>query len=324
MLGPSGEGRTLRQAKDHRMSTAPETPSGAGDGGHAANQAALERAATSGYLHDVQVYEPHRVGLPPLTPYFREVWRRREFAAELSRAEMRSANTRTFFGQVWLVLNPLLLAVVYFILLFILARRSNGAELFAHLTAGLFAFYFVSGCMSAGARSVIGSGSLIANMAFPRLLMPLSAVRTAFFRFLPPLVIYFVIHLATGQVWSWRMVLAAYFLGCMVLFGTGMAAIFATVQVYFRDTASFLPYFLRIWLYTSPILWFIEEVPARLAPLMKFNPLYPVLGGYTDLLVRSSIPPLSIWLAAAAWSVVVAIVGSLFFMSREREFAVRL
>ena len=29
------------------------------------------------------VYEPHRVGLPPLRPYVRELWRRREFAFEL-------------------------------------------------------------------------------------------------------------------------------------------------------------------------------------------------------------------------------------------------
>ena len=55
-------------------------------------------------------YGPHRAGLPPLVPYFRELWHRRGFAAEMSRATMRSANASTFFGQAWLVLNPLLLA----------------------------------------------------------------------------------------------------------------------------------------------------------------------------------------------------------------------
>ena len=57
-------------------------------------------------------YGPHRAGLPPLIPYFRELWKRRAFAAEMSRASMRSANTSTFFGQAWLILNPLLLAAV--------------------------------------------------------------------------------------------------------------------------------------------------------------------------------------------------------------------
>ena len=49
-------------------------------------------------------------GLPPLVPYFRELWHRRPFATEMSKATMRGANTSTFFGQAWLVLNPLLLA----------------------------------------------------------------------------------------------------------------------------------------------------------------------------------------------------------------------
>ncbi len=277
----------------------------------------------SGYVTEYQVYEPHRVGLPPLRPYFTELWRRREFAAELSRSGMRAANTRTFFGQIWLVLNPLLLAAVYYLLVSILADR-GGLDYMVHLVAGLFAYYFVTGCISAGAGSVTGGGSLVMNMSFPRLLMPLSAVRTAFFRFLPTLVVYLIIHLLAGAPWSFTMLLALVFLAMMVVFAAGMAAVVAAVQVYFRDTASFLPYLIRIWLYLSPVLWFAEDVPERLRPFMVLNPLYSLLGGWSDLLVRGQLPSPGLWLAAAGWSVAAAVVGALFFMSRERDFAVRL
>ena len=64
---------------------------------------------------------------------------------------MRAANTRTFFGQIWLVLNPLLLAAVYFVLLIILAPRDEPGPFFAHLSAGLFAFYYISGALTTGA-----------------------------------------------------------------------------------------------------------------------------------------------------------------------------
>ena len=57
---------------------------------------------------------------------------------------------------------------------------------------------------------------------------------------------------------------------------------------------------------------------------MILNPLYGLLGGWTDLLVRGHTPQPAIWISAAVWSFVVLIVGSLFFMSREREFAVRI
>ena len=77
------------------------------------------------YLGEHHVYEPHRAGLPPLVPYFRELWRRRGFAFELSRTRCTRANTDTVFGQLWLVLNPLLLAGVYYLLVdVILAGRA--------------------------------------------------------------------------------------------------------------------------------------------------------------------------------------------------------
>jgi len=281
-------------------------------------------AEDSGFLTEFQVYQPHRVGLPPLRPYLTELWRRREFAAELSRTNMRASNTRTFFGQIWLVINPLLLAIVYYLFVNILAHRVGGWSYLSHLVAGIFAYYLVSGCIATGATSVVSSGALISNLAFPRLLMPLSSIRTAFFRFLPTVPVYLVLHGIAGEVWSWKMLLAAYFLGTMILFGAGLAAIMATLQVYFRDTSSFLPYVLRIWLYLSPVIWFAEDVPGRLAPFMHFNPLFSILGGWTDLLVRSDVPPFTVWLTALAWSASTFIVGSLFFMSREREFAVRL
>src|SRR3954466_4235578 len=119
-------------------------------------------------------YGPHRAGLPPLVPYFRELWLRQEFASEMSRATMRSANTSTFFGQAWLVLNPLLLAGVYYLLVTII-RHDHNPVFFAHLALALFAFNLVSTSITSGATSVASAGKLLINTAFPRLLIPLSA-----------------------------------------------------------------------------------------------------------------------------------------------------
>src|SRR3954471_20426835 len=122
------------------------------------------------------VYEPHRVGLPPLVPYVRELWRRREFAFELSRTKLRAQHFETAFGQLWLVLNPLLLAGVYFVLIDIVRQGQRPEGAFAHLVAGIFAYYFISGAIRDGTKSVTGGGRLILNSAFPRMLLPLASV----------------------------------------------------------------------------------------------------------------------------------------------------
>ena len=270
------------------------------------------------------VYEPHKAGLPPLSPYIRELWRRREFAKELSSSTMKAANSMTLFGQIWLVLNPLMLAGVYYVLVDVLSTKERGWDYFAHLTAGLFTFYFVSGSMSTGAGSVVAGGKLLMNTAFPRLLMPLSAVRTAFFRYLPTLPIYFVFHLLAGNPIRWQTLTALPFLVMLITFAAGLAALFATLQVYFRDTSAFLPYFIRIWLYLSPVIWLVTEVPQSMEKVIQFNPLYPILGGFTEALVTGTVPAWPLWIEGALISTFVFIAGSLFFMSREREFAVRL
>lgn len=282
------------------------------------------------FTSSIHVYEPHRAGLPKFGPYVKALWQRRQFASELSRASIRAANTNTVFGTLWLVINPLLLACVYFVLVTIIRGGGDDpAARFVNLCAGLFAFHYFAGMVSSGASSVVSGGKLLLNMSFPRMLLPLSAVRTAFYRFLPTLIVYFAIHIGFGRPLSWKMFLGVYFLLMLTLFGAGIGMLTAALQVYFRDLTSFLPYFIRMWLYLSPVLWTLEDVHSR-AGLAKFadylvlNPLYSMLGGWTDLLARGDIPPMSLWLWAAGWAVAAAVIGALFFMSREREFVVRL
>jgi teichoic acid transport system permease protein len=282
------------------------------------------QVVTDDFVGERHVYEPHRVGLPNLGVYVRELWRRRQFAYELSSSSLRSAHFDTAFGQLWLVLNPLLLGLVYFVLVDILSSKPKDAAFFAHLLAGLFAFYFISGAIHTGARSVVGGGALILNTAFPRVLLPLSSTLTAFMRFVPTLVIYVIIHVVAGLAFGWHLLWAVPVLAVLIVFALGVSMLFATMQVYFRDTSSFLPYFLRIWLYLSPILYFPEDVPERLRSVVQVNPLFSILGNWSEVLVEGHAPDLRMFLISLGWASAAFAAGFLFFVSREREFAVRL
>src|SRR3954447_1672644 len=195
------------------------------------------------------VYGPHRVGIPPLRPYVRELWRRREFAFELSRTKLRAQHFETAFGQLWLVLNPLLLALVYFILVDILRHGHRPPDFFAHLLAGIFAYYFVSGAVREAAKLVVGGGRLVLNTAFPRALLPLSTVITAFTRFIPTLIVYIPVHIASGLSFGPHLLWAIPIVALLAGVAIGLSLIVAALQVYFRDLSKFLPYMLRIWLY---------------------------------------------------------------------------
>ena len=276
------------------------------------------------FTSEHHVYEPHRVGLPPLRSYVRELWRRRQFAIELSRTTLRAQHFKTALGQLWLVINPLMLTLVYFLLVEILRGGTRGPVFFAHLMIGMFAFHYMVGAINQGAKSVVGSGRLVLNTAFPRTLLPLASVRTAFMRFLPTLPVYGVVHVVAGLPIGPHLLWVFPIFLILTIFTAGVAMLVAAAQVYFRDVRSFLPYFNRIWMYATPVLYYFDEVPPRLHRLIELNPLTPIFATLSDVANRGLNPNPTYLAWGTAWALVAFVAGALFFMSREREFAVRL
>jgi teichoic acid transport system permease protein len=276
------------------------------------------------FTSERHVYEPHPIGLPPLRPYVRELWRRRHFAFELARTNLRAKHLNTALGQLWLILNGLLLGSIYFVLVEIIGRGDRGTDFLVHLLAALFTFRFVSNSVSQGARSVVGGGRLILNTAFPRALLPLSSVLTAFMAFLPMALVYAVLHVAAGIPIGLNLLWVIPIFGLFAVFASGAAMAIAAAQVYFRDLKSFLPYFTRIWLYSSPILYYVHEIPERFKPILALNPLYPLFGALSAVVDNGQAPSAKFLLWGLGWAIAAFVVGGLFFISREREFAVRL
>ena len=285
---------------------------------------AQARRPSDDFSGEYHVYEPHKVGLPPLGPYFRALWARRQFLYELARTNLRAQHFNTTLGQLWLILNPVMLGVVYFTLVYIIRSGGRGSIFLAHLMLSLFAFRLVSTSVSRGARSVVGGGKLILNTAFPRLLLPLESVLESFMRFLPTVVVYAIVHAAVGLPVTASLLWAIPIIALITVFGAGAAMFTATSQVYFRDLTNFLPYFTRIWLYTSPILFYAEDVPQRLKPILLLNPMYPMLGALNNVVIEGKSPGALLIALSFCWAFAAILAGTLFFISREREFAIRL
>ena len=85
-------------------------------------------------------------------------------------------------------------------------------------------------------------GKLILNCAFPRMLLPLSSVVLAFKRFVPTVIVYLPIHIASGLPFGVHALWVIPLLALMLCLALGLSMLAAAVQVYFRDLASFLPY----------------------------------------------------------------------------------
>jgi teichoic acid transport system permease protein len=252
--------------------------------------------------------------------------KRKEFVVELSRSERREEQLDTFFGQMWSVISPLLSAGIFYLFIFVVQGQHQGKVFFLHLLAGIFVFELISTAASRGATAVVRAGSLITNTSFPRALLPLADSLTALRIFVPAMAVYAGFHLIFLQPVSIAtlQVIPAFLL--IVIFVCGVTMFASTAQVYFRDTAALLPFLLRLMMFTAPVLFFPEQAKSILSGpfLAVLNPIFCLIQIFSGSLVRGDTFDVWTWVIAISWSFGTFILGFLFLVSREGEFAARV
>jgi teichoic acid transport system permease protein len=259
------------------------------------------------------------------TSYLGELWRRREFAWYLAMGKLRARNASTALGLLWWVLNPLLLAGVYFFAFgVVLGTQRGDPNYLAYLVAGLFVFHYTTQSMNAGAASILNSGKLLVNLKFPRMILPLSAIIEAGVGFLVSLVVFFALVIPLSDVrptWSLAYVPPAFIL--QTLFNVGIAAFVARLAVPFRDIGNLLPFLTRLWLYLSPIIWpisMIDRAPVWAQTIMRANPMYWILEIYRGALLARPIS-YEAWIITGAWTLFALVFGVVLFVRQEGSMA---
>lgn len=282
--------------------------------------------SNSGTATEIRILRPFKAGIPNLRNYFKDMRSRKEFVLELSRAEREEEHLDTVFGQLWSVISPLLSAGVYYLFIFVVQGGHQGPEFFLHLVAGIFIFEFVSTAATRGANSIIRAGALINNTSFPRALLPLTDVLTAFRVFIPAMFVYAVFQIALQIPTSFAALQAIPSLFLIVIFTSGLAMFAAAAQIYFRDTQALMPFVLRLTMFASPVLYFPEQAKAlfdgRL--LTTLNPIFCMVQIFSGSLVRGDTFDIWTWLLAIFWAVTSFVAGFWFLVTREGEFAARI
>jgi teichoic acid transport system permease protein len=281
----------------------------------------------SGRVDDyvVVVHEPTTTGLPPMRTYLSETWCRRPFIWHLARSQLKGESYETFMGQVWLVLNPLLLAAVYLLVRSVL-RPPGGddvANIMANLVMSVFFFRFVSGGVTTGAKSIVSNRGMILNTPFPRVIFPMVVVIKQVMEFLPAVVILAGVWVVLDQPFGWGLIWIPYMLVCMSVMMFGMAMLAAPAPVFIPDTGSLIPYLSRIWLFATPVLYKVSEIPDGLLPYLQWNPLYVSFKALEDI-GEGRLPEANDLLATLGWAAGFFIIGAYYFLTRERKLAARL
>lgn len=276
---------------------------------------------------------------PPLRRYVRDVWDRRQFAWASALGELRSQHMDTTLGNVWHLLNPLLLIGVYYLVFGVILGVDRGLENFiAFLAIGIMSYQWSQRSITSGARSIIGNEGLIRSLQFPRALLPIGTMLKETLSFLPGLVLMVAVVLVTGEGITANWVLTVPVFVLQVVFCLGASMLMARFADKFRDTVNFLPFIFRLGFYGSGVIFavddrfdFFETYPWTIWVFVA-NPFYAQLSLWREALMTthavgevpttwlSSSQEPFLWISATAWALVALIVGLLVFRRGEKEY----
>ena len=266
-----------------------------------------------------------RLGVRPRPlDYLRSLWDRRHFAMAIPAAQMSAKHSTTMLGGLWHIVDPAFQVLIWWVMFGVVLNITRGLDnLVGFLAVGSFTFHFTTNAVKSGGRALVANEGLIRAINFPRAILPLSTVMSAFMSFAYSLVAMFAICIITGEEPSWTWSLIVPIVMLQLLFNAGAAMVCARIGARFRDFLQVLPYGLRIWGMLSGIFVPLERRLAdkpTLLNLMLWNPAYLYMDMARDAILDNKVPALRNWLVIAAWGVGMLVVGFFVFLGKEQDY----
>lgn len=262
---------------------------------------------------------PKRSLLRDVRTELRSVVHYRHLLRYLVSSSLRTENSNTVFGFVWWILDPLLLAAIYVILVgVILGRGSPDFPVFV-LTA-MISWELFSKATNDAASETARKERSMRQIAFPKSVLPLATVLAAAVHFLAGFVVLLIVAIPFGIYPSILALLALPIALVQLAFTLGVAYFLSALNVFFRDTNKLTSYLFRMWFFLSPGLYSVSMVPERFRDLYELNPFSTFFTAYRSVVMYHDVPDLAALGILAGASLVVLILGYAFFVRLQPWF----
>jgi ABC-2 type transport system permease protein len=212
-----------------------------------------------------------------------ELWRSRELFFFLVRKEIKVKYMNSFLGFMWSMLNPALTLAVFYVL-FTFFLPTHIPFFVIYMFSALLVWNLFQTAVLTGTSSVVANGGLVKKVAFPREILALASVGSAFMFFLFQSIVLLAFMVgfwhrpAWGDIWLLVPALAA-----IVVFASALAVFLSAVNVYLRDPQHLVEVALVAWFWAIPGIYsFAGRVHDGLAKrhilwLYFANPITPVV-----------------------------------------------
>lgn len=196
-------------------------------------------------------------------------------------------------GWIWLFVKPLVYVASFWFALYI-GIKGGGVDLppeqyMVWLAAGIFPWFFMSGCLS-GAPKVFQRYSYLVNkMVFPVSLIPVFVTLSTFMVHLMLMALLVVAYFALGGTLTVYFVQLPFIVLLMFVFWTGFSLLAATLCAFSKDLANLIGALQTPIFWLSGIIFSLDNVDSPLIHfILNFDPVAFFATAYRKVLVASN------------------------------------
>jgi lipopolysaccharide transport system permease protein len=171
-----------------------------------------------------------------------------------------------------------------------------------------------------GALSLVNQQQLLTKVYFPRIFVPTGAVGGCFVDFLVSFGVFGVILAWYHYTPSWQVVFVPALALLTVIESLGVVYLLSALTVTYRDFRYVVPVMIQLLMYLSPVVYPVTLVPAKYQWILGLNPMAGIIDGFRSSILGKpwNFPTL---LTSIASTLVILIVGAMYFRNTERRFA---
>jgi len=267
----------------------------------------------------ITIIEPRKGWIPV---NFREIWAFRELLFFLAWRDVKVKYKQAAIGVIWAVLQPLLTMIVFTFIFGRFAKMpSEGVPYPIFVYIGLLPWQYFSSVLSQSTTSVVGGGSMVTKIYFPRLIMPASTAIAALLDFVIASVILGIMMVWYSVSVSWGILLVPLLLLLTIINAVGFGMWFAALNVRYRDVQFAIPFLIQIWMFATPVIYPSSMLGEKYAWILALNPMGGVIEAFRSAVLGHSAIPWGALGVSSGVGLLVFVGGMFYFKKVERYFA---
>lgn len=233
---------------------------------------------------------------------------------------------QTILGPLWLIINPLFTTFMFAIVFGGIAKiPTEGVPSLLFYLAGNILWTYFAMCINQTSGTFLNNAAILGKVYFPRLVMPISTVLTGLLDFCIQFMLFLVIaaiYALTGQTMQvnlWVLLLPVLVLQIAVL-GMGLGIIVSSMTTKYRDLNVLVTFGVQLWMYASPVVYPLSQIPERYQFLYLLNPVAPVITIFRHAFLGIGTIPFLSWGISWIVTLVIFAIGAVLFNKVEKTF----